>query len=264
MQRIWRHGFVTLPRDIGGALLLGVLIAGIINTFVSPNEWRPYLGGGVMAIVLMMVVGVPLYVCASASVPIAAGFIHAGASPGAALAFLIAGPGTNAATITTLWKILGRRTALLYLGTIAASAVGCGLILDWIMPTMDVAVSCAGDHVHEAMGGGWQGTTWAILLLAIFVYSYAAKPESDSVHNHEDEHAQDISGEEEQMELKISGMSCQHCQRAVREALSECPGVTSAEVDLASGHAKIFGKHLNIETLIAAVKSAGYDAKPIC
>ena len=89
-------------------------------------QWKPYLGGGVLSIVLMMALGIPIYVCASASVPIAAGLIHLGASPGAALAFLIAGPASNAATITTVWKLLGRRTVFLYLLTIAVSAVGAG------------------------------------------------------------------------------------------------------------------------------------------
>ena len=92
-----------------------------------PTKWQPYLGGGILSILLMMALGIPLYVCASASVPIAAGLIHLGASPGAALAFLIAGPATNAATITTVWKLLGGRTAILYLLTIAISAVGGGL-----------------------------------------------------------------------------------------------------------------------------------------
>ena len=132
---VWRslnYGFVTLPRDIGLALLVGVLIAGTIAAVVPDNQWQTYLGGGIVSILIMMAVGVPIYVCSSASVPIAAGLIHMGASPGAALAFLISGPATNAATITTTWKLLGRRTALLYLLTIAISAIGCGLLLDWI------------------------------------------------------------------------------------------------------------------------------------
>ena len=94
------------------------------------DSLKLYLGAGVGSILLLMLAGVPVYVCATASVPLAAVFMHAGASPGAALAFLIAGPATNAATFTTIWKVLGRRTAGLYLVTIAVSAVACGLLLD--------------------------------------------------------------------------------------------------------------------------------------
>lgn len=171
VRRALEYGFVALPRDIGLALLVGVVIAGAITAITPPNQWQPYLGGGVLAMVLMMALGIPIYVCASASVPIAAGLIHLGASPGAALAFLIAGPATNAATIATVWKLLGGRTALLYLLTIAISAVAGGLTLDWLMPTFH-AVTPPTAHVHEAMGFDWLSTFWAILLLAIVAFSY--------------------------------------------------------------------------------------------
>ena len=77
-----------------------------------------------------MAAGIPLYVCATASVPIAAGLIHLGASPGAALAFLIVGAATNPAAVTTVWKVLGRRTTVVYLVTVGLSALLCGLVLD--------------------------------------------------------------------------------------------------------------------------------------
>ncbi len=115
----------------------------------------------------------PLYVCASASVPIAAGLIHAGASPGAALAFLISGPASNPATITTVWKLLGRRTALLYLLAVALSAVGGGLLLDWLMPAMHAVVPALTAHVHPTMESDWLGPLSAVLLLAVIAYSYA-------------------------------------------------------------------------------------------
>ena len=150
---VWRaleYGFIILPRDIGVALLVGVVIAGAIGALVPPNQWQPYLGGGILSILLMMALGIPLYVCASASVPIAAGLMHAGASPGTALAFLIAGPATNAATITTIWKLLGGRTAALYLLTVAISAIASGLALDWLIPAMEVGMPQLTGHSHEA------------------------------------------------------------------------------------------------------------------
>ena len=81
---VWRslhYGFITLPRDIGAALLLGVIVAGAIGVFVPDNSWHAYLGGGIGSILIMMAIGVPIYVCAAASIPIAAGLIHFGASP---------------------------------------------------------------------------------------------------------------------------------------------------------------------------------------
>jgi uncharacterized protein len=179
VRRALEYGFVVLPRDIGLPLLVGVVIAGAIGAVVPPNQWQPYLGGGIVSILLMMALGIPIYVCASASVPIAAGLIHLGASPGAALAFLIAGPATNAATIATVWKLLGGRTALLYLLTIAISAVGSGLALDWLIPAVQATMPEMVMHSHEAIAGSWLSAFWAVLLLLVLAFSYAGKHGSE-------------------------------------------------------------------------------------
>ena len=81
---------------------------------------------------LMLLVGLPLYICATASTPVAAALLLKGASPGAALVFLLAGPATNLASITVLLKVLGRRATAIYLGSIAVLAIVCGLLLDGI------------------------------------------------------------------------------------------------------------------------------------
>jgi uncharacterized protein len=173
--RAVRYGFVTLPRDIGLALLVGVLIAGIMAVLVPRDHLETYIGGGVLSILIMMAAGVPLYVCATASIPIAAGLMHMGASPGAALAFLIAGPATNAATFTTIWKMLGRRTAILYLLTVAAAAVVCGLVLNWLTPFVKDAMPewAPQSHVHSEMA--WSTHVMATVLLVVLAVSYLAR-----------------------------------------------------------------------------------------
>jgi len=173
--RAVHYGFVTLPRDIGLALLVGVLIAGIMTALVPPNDLKSYIGGGVLSILIMMLAGVPLYVCATASIPIAAGLMHMGASPGAALAFLIAGPATNAATFTTVWKVLGRRIAILYILTVAAAAVACGLVLDWLTRLVEGTMPqwVPQQHMHSKMG--WATHVLAAALLAVLAVSYLAR-----------------------------------------------------------------------------------------
>jgi hypothetical protein len=258
VRRALEYGFVVLPRDIGAPLLVGVLIAGAISALVQPNELQPYLGRGILSIIIMMAIGIPIYVCASASVPIAAGLIHLGASPGAALAFLIAGPATNAATITTIWKLLGGRTAGLYLLTIALSAIGGGLTLDWLMPAMSATVPTMAAHAHETMGGDW---FWAVVLLAVLAVSYLAKPRAEPPAGDTESAPPDESRPPQQrLELAISGMTCDHCAAAVTRALSECPGVTSAQVDLAAGWAVVSGEQLNVQRLIDSVNALGYRA----
>ncbi len=170
------YGFVTLPRDIGMALLAGIVIAGAMASLVPEDQLAAYLGGGTLSILLMMVAGVPVYVCATASVPIAAGLMHVGASPGAALAFLIAGPATNAAAFTSIWKVLGRRTAVLYLVTVAVSTIACGLALDWLLPAVGSATPKLGTHVHAAgdAGGGFTHVGAGALLLVLAFSSIPA------------------------------------------------------------------------------------------
>lgn len=180
--RALKHGLVTLPRDIGLPLLAGVAVAGAIAALAPANEWQAYLGSGVMGIVLAMALGVPVYVCATASVPIAVGLIHLGASPGAALAFLIAGPATNAATIASMWKFLGGRAMFLYLLTIAVSAVAGGLTLDWLFATLDVGVPMPTDHGQHTAMGVWLSSAWAVILLAILAFSYLVKSHDDEWH----------------------------------------------------------------------------------
>ena len=207
----------------------------------------------------MMALGIPIYVCASASVPIAAGLIHLGASPGAVLAFLIAGPASNAATITTIWKLLGRRTVFLYLLTIAISAVGAGLLLDWLLPAMQITVPDVPEKCHDAVSGGWVSGFWAILLLAVLAFSYAATcfPKRKRAEQTGE------GGKGERLQLAIDGMTCGHCVAAVTRALKSCRGVASVQVDLAGGRAVVAGEGLKRHELIAAVESVGYETRVV-
>jgi copper chaperone CopZ len=264
VRRALEYGFVVLPRDIGGALLLGIVIAGVIGVLVPQHGWEAYLGGGsILSIVAMMLLGVPLYVCASASVPIAAGLIHAGASPGAALAFLISGPASNPATITTVWKLLGRRTALLYLLAVAVSAIGGGLLLDWLMSALHAVVPPLTTHMHETLQAGWLSAFWAILLLAVFVLSYVAKPSSTVAHVAEADGHDHIQPPQNRLNLAIDGMTCSHCAATVRQALSRCRRVAAVQVDLAAGRAVVTGDGLRADELVAAIESSGYHARAV-
>jgi uncharacterized membrane protein YraQ (UPF0718 family) len=161
-----RHGFVVLPRNIGKAMLVGLVVAALITVFVPPNFFADKLGSGIGAMLLMMVLGIPVYVCATASVPVAAAMILKGLSPGAALVFLMTGPATNMAGLATIWRTLGRRTALVYLLTIATCALGFGLIVDAFALPIKVAVM---EHQHE-MGPSLLGHLSAIALLLVLGY----------------------------------------------------------------------------------------------
>ncbi len=159
----WHHGFVTLPRDIGKPLLLGLGIAAALSVAVPENFFAETLGTGFGAMLVMMCLGIPLYVCATASVPVAAALILKGVTPGAALVFLVTGPATNAAGLMILWRTLGRRTMLIYLATVAVCALAGGLLLDQLAAHLTVATVSA----HHGMHHPWWEHLSGVLLLVI-------------------------------------------------------------------------------------------------
>ncbi len=134
-----RYGFITLPRDIGKPMLVGLIVAAFISALV-PDDYFASVGSGFLSMLVMMLLGIPVYVCATASVPIAAVLIAKGVSPGAVLVFLMTGPATNAASLVTIWNTLGRKTAVIYLATVAGSALICGLSLNAIGSGFDITV----------------------------------------------------------------------------------------------------------------------------
>jgi uncharacterized membrane protein YraQ (UPF0718 family) len=166
-----RYGFITLPRDIGKAMLLGLVIAAFISALVPDGYFAEKLGTGIFAMIVMMLLGIPVYVCAIASVPVAAAMILKGLTPGAALVFLMTGPATNAASFITIWKILGRATAIIYLATVAGCALLGGLLLDYI---------AAGVNIEIATRPSWMMPDFvkyasAVVLLAVLGYALFTK-----------------------------------------------------------------------------------------
>jgi uncharacterized membrane protein YraQ (UPF0718 family)/copper chaperone CopZ len=252
LRRIFSYGFGALPRDIGKALLVGLVIAALISAIVPKDYFAAYLGGGFGAMLVMMLLGVPVYVCATASVPIAAALVlKAGVSPGAALVFLMTGPATNAATIATVWKVMGRRTAVIYLATVMGTALAAGLTLDYIFRVQGVSAAPA----MPWMLPGFVKSISAAALLAVLVWA-AVGPRFRKQREPKAEAAVPVE------KLLIKGMTCTHCAASVRRALLECAGVRSAQVDLAAGEAAVAGENLSLDELHSAVTALGYEVLP--
>lgn len=127
-----KFAFGDLLKDIGKWFVLGVLLAGAITTFLPKEIITAYLGDGFLSMVVVLVIAMPLYVCATASTPIAAALALKGLSPGAALVFLLAGPATNAASLTVVTKILGKKATGIYLGSIVVCSLVLGMITNKI------------------------------------------------------------------------------------------------------------------------------------
>ncbi len=252
-SRFWgglRHGLVTLPRDIGGALLLGLLIAAVLSLALPDDFFAPYLGTGVVAILVMMAAGIPVYVCATASVPVALMLMAKGVSPGAALAFLITGPATNAAAITTVWKFLGRRTTLVFLATVALGAFLTGLLFDALFSGIEVS---ARGHVH-GMLPGWLETVAAVLLLLVLFNGWLRRGQNEM--KPEVETAADATLDT--LQLQVAGMNCEHCVASVRSAAQSCAGVERVSIDLQAGRADIAGRGFETGVVTTAIENAGF------
>jgi HflK protein len=129
-RRIIRYGFVELLDDISWWLALGVVLSAIAIVAIPAHLFDGVWGGGVVSMLLMLVLSVPLYTCASSSTPMAAAFALKGLSPGAVLVFLLAGPATNIGSLVVLLKVLGRRAVAAYLLAVIIMTLAAGLALN--------------------------------------------------------------------------------------------------------------------------------------
>ena len=151
-HRLWEkiraglgYAFTDVWQDMAGWFFAGLLLAGAIAALVPDDLLVRYLGGGLPAMFLMLAFGIPFYICATASTPIAAALILKGVSPGAALVFLLAGPATNMASLTVLTGMLGKRATAIYLAAIAL----CSVLLGW---SLDAVYSVAGFSARVLVG----------------------------------------------------------------------------------------------------------------
>lgn len=179
--RTWRtvltYGFGTLPRDIGRALILGVLVSGLLGALLPDDFFARHLGSEWLSMLLAMGIGIPLYVCSTASIPVALGLIASGLSPGAALVFLVSGPATNAATLTTVNRTMGRRALGVYLLTLALCSLAAGLLMNRL-PGMDLLAGTV--RCHETAPSALQQISALVLCLVLTValFPRRAKPRS--------------------------------------------------------------------------------------
>lgn len=123
-----QFAFGELLEDIGKWMVVGIVLAGLFTALLPENFFDQHLGGEAGGLLIMLLAGIPLYICATASTPIAAALVLKGLSPGAALVFLLAGPATNLATITVIYREFGRLATGIYLASIAS----CSLLLGWL------------------------------------------------------------------------------------------------------------------------------------
>jgi uncharacterized membrane protein YraQ (UPF0718 family) len=161
------HAFGEMLADVGLWLVIGVLAAGAISAFVPPSFFLDTLGGEFTSMLAMMIVGVPMYVCASSSTPIAASLLMKGLSPGAALVFLLTGPATNATTITVMARTFGLALTSVYVTSIVACSLAFGLIANRIYAALGFDIHAMLGEVAETMPAWLEIASAALLVVLI-------------------------------------------------------------------------------------------------
>ncbi len=163
-----RFAVGDLWSDLAGWFLVGIILAGLITVIIPADIFGKYLGGGVPAMLMMLAIGIPLYICATASTPIAAALILKGVSPGAALVFLLAGPATNMASLTVLTGVLGKRATGIYLASIAVCAILFGLVVDQVYAALGISAQATVGQASEIVPE-WAGWVGALVILGMSV-----------------------------------------------------------------------------------------------
>ncbi|HHL33160.1 MAG TPA: permease [Desulfobulbaceae bacterium] len=165
-----RFGATDLWADLAGWFFVGVLLAGVITALIPDAVISRYLGGGFTSMLLMLAFGIPLYICATASTPIAAAFIAKGVSPGTALVFLLVGPATNITSLSVLIGLLGKRATMLYLASIALVSVLCGLAIDAIYLSFGISAAAVVGKAADVL------PTWLMLAATMLLLALSIRP----------------------------------------------------------------------------------------
>lgn len=209
--------------SIANSLLVGFLIAGLIAVLIPDGFFEMYMGSDFLSMLLMLVIGIPMYVCASASTPIAASLIMKGMSPGAALVFLLTGPATNAIGISTITKVVGKKSTLIYLLVISLSSLVFGYLLNMVVARYGFSQVIMLHHTD--MLPHWLKLGGSVILTAMLAWYYLDVKWLSKMKK-------GVTIMSETVTLNVNGMSCMHCSNSVRKAVESVDGTSNVSVDL--------------------------------
>jgi uncharacterized membrane protein YraQ (UPF0718 family)/copper chaperone CopZ len=251
LREVFVYGFKVIPSEIAKWLIIGVVVGGAISALVPADFGAKYLlGSSLLNYVVILSISIPLYVCATGSIPIAAALIAKGVLPGAALALLIAGPATNSVTISFVYKRMGKRVAIYYILSIIIVSVITGLIFDIIWKTLgaDVdLVAAGGVHIPHTVK-----IACAVLMALIFINT---KYDINRLFKRFKKGGP-MTGKEKQT-IKVPDMTCQHCKMKITGALQEMPGIRSVTINLDAREVEV-DTDLDRQKVIERIKQEGY------
>ena len=281
----FRYGLVDMVGNVSKWLMIGLLLGALISAFVPNDFFMALRENPLLCMIAILLLAMPMYTCATGSIPLALALVAKGITPGAALVLLMAGPATSIASMLVVGKAFGKRTLIAYLASIAVGAIGFGLIVDtFFMDTFLSAMlpqGAAECHGHEMLGVF--DYICAGLLAVLILYTVVTRKAGhcgcgcgdshcgcgcDEHHDHADDHDHCCCGEHEHhaepvaKTYRVLGMNCSHCKACVEKAVRLLDGVVFAEANVSS-------KSLYVEwhddddvdeaALKTAVEEAGFE-----
>ncbi len=172
--RALHFSFVEMLDDLAGPLLLGIFLSGFLAAAIPSAVFESPLATGFGGLLLMLVIGIPIYVCASASTPIAAVLVAKGLSPGAALVFLLASPATNLGSLLVLARSLGKRVMLVSTASLAVMTLFLGWLLNYVYSWLEITPFATVGDLHDHSQTSWFTLVCAVLLGLLLVRSLVA------------------------------------------------------------------------------------------
>lgn len=241
---------MTLIRSIWGWLVVGILCSAAITAYLPQEALAGMSGyGGLGAMLVTLAIATPLYVCAVASVPIAAALVASGLPAGAALVFLMAGPATNVATLGAVYRTLGRKTLAVYLTTVVVGSVVCGLLFEYVIDSSQLPAGAT--HQHQQ----WWNLSAAVLLLGMLLW-FAWQ---DGMRLLRRGKTAASIGAQPTLKIAVDGMTCSNCTAKLERELAADDRIASAIVTLRPGAVVVQGD-VSADRVRELIKQAGFSA----
>ncbi len=257
VRELFRYGFVELIQDISKWLVIGMLVAALLSVLIPDDFFTSTVSSEYLAMLMMIAASVPLYICATGSIPIAAVLMMKGLAPGAALVLLMAGPATNIATMAVIGNTLGKRSLWVYLGTIVGGALVFGTLINELLPRewfTGAMPSTAHLHDHPA---GWFRWTASAILVGLIINGALMKWRSARTERRKDKEKA-VAMKTNLLQFKVEGMTCDHCKATVENGLTDLKGVTQVLADRVHSQVSIQAESLSDEQVRKTIEKLGY------
>ena len=262
------YAYVEMMQDIGRWLVLGLVVAGLITVFVPDSFFSLFADRPFASMLMVLLFAIPMYLCATGSIPIAVALMLKGLSPGTALVLLMAGPAVNVASLLVIGKVMGRKSLFTYLFSIVSCAILFGLGIDYLLPREWFTASLEKIHSCHSCGEISYFNTvctvvLALLLVNAFIQRYRKSTPSASLVPLKQGDNPPCSCEAcsiapQGITITVKGMNCNHCKSNAEAAIMKVAGVESVEIDLASGRTVVHGNP-NKEDVVKAVEALGFS-----